>query len=82
MIQSFTYNGAYANFLEGETGSIDLGKQADIVVLDQNLYDIAPQRKSLKQKSCSLYLLERRFLETQSSSDKTIIRFFVRCVLL
>jgi hypothetical protein len=27
-------------------------------------------------------LLERRFLETQSSSDKTIIRFFVRCVLL
>lgn len=42
MIQSFTYNGAYANFLEGETGSIEVGKQADIVVLDQNLYDIPP----------------------------------------
>jgi predicted amidohydrolase YtcJ len=42
MIQSFTYNGAYANFLECETGSIEVGKQADIVVLDQNLYDIPP----------------------------------------
>ena len=42
MIQSFTYNGAYANFLEGETGSTEVGKQACIVVLDQNLFDIAP----------------------------------------
>ena len=82
MIQSFTYNGAYANFLEGETGSTEVGKQACIVVLDQNLFDIAPQRKSPKQKSCSFYLLERRFLEIQSSPDKTIISFFVRCVLL
>ena len=42
MIQSFTYNGAYANFLEGETGSTEVGKQACIVVLDQNPFDIAP----------------------------------------
>lgn len=40
MIQSFTYNGAYANFLEDETGSIEVGKQADIIVLDQNLFKI------------------------------------------
>ena len=40
MIQSFTYNGAYANFLENETGSIEVGKQADIIVLDQNLFEI------------------------------------------
>jgi len=40
MIQTFTYNGAYANFLENETGSIEVGKQADIIVLDQNLFDI------------------------------------------
>ena len=42
MIASFTYNGAYANFLENETGSIEVGKQADIVVLDQNLFEIQP----------------------------------------
>jgi len=40
MIQSFTYNGAYANFLENEIGSIEVGKQADIIVLDQNLFEI------------------------------------------
>ncbi|MCP5096074.1 MAG: amidohydrolase, partial [Chloroflexi bacterium] len=40
MIVSFTYNGAYANFLESETGSLEIGKKADIVVLDQNLFEI------------------------------------------
>ena len=40
MITSFTYNGAYANFLENEIGSIEVGKRADIIVLDQNIFEI------------------------------------------
>lgn len=40
MIRSFTINGAYANFLEKETGSIEPGKWADLVVLDKNLFEI------------------------------------------
>jgi predicted amidohydrolase YtcJ len=40
MITSYTYNGAYANFLENKTGSIKAGKQADLIVLDQNLFEI------------------------------------------
>jgi len=40
MIQSFTYNGAYANFIEKETGSIEVGKCADLIVLNQNLFKI------------------------------------------
>ncbi len=40
MIRSFTINGAYANLLEKETGSIEIGKWADLVVLDKNLFDI------------------------------------------
>ena len=40
MIASFTINGAYANFMEAETGSIEVGKKADLVVLERNLFDI------------------------------------------
>jgi predicted amidohydrolase YtcJ len=40
MIASFTSNGAYANFLEKTTGSIEVGKMADLVVLDRNLFRI------------------------------------------
>jgi hypothetical protein len=40
MITSFTINGAYANFLEGQTGSLETGKRADFVVLDQNIFEI------------------------------------------
>ncbi len=34
--------GAYANFLERETGILAPGKKADIVVLDRNLFDLPP----------------------------------------
>ena len=41
MIQSFFNNdGAYANFLEQDTGSLEVGKAADLVVLDRNLFEI------------------------------------------
>ena len=42
MIKSFTINGAYTMFMENEIGSIESGKIADIVVLDQNLLTINP----------------------------------------
>ena len=42
MIKSFTINGASAMFMEQETGSIEVGKHADLVVLDQNLLTINP----------------------------------------
>jgi hypothetical protein len=42
MIASFTIFGAYANFLERETGSIEPGKSADLVVLDRDLFEMSP----------------------------------------
>ena len=49
MIASYTYNGAYANFLEGETGSIEVGKSADMIVVDNNLFNI-PTKEISKSK--------------------------------
>lgn len=43
MIAAYTINGAYVNFQEKETGSIEVGKAADLIVLERNLFDIPPQ---------------------------------------
>jgi predicted amidohydrolase YtcJ len=42
MIRSFTIEGAYANNLEKVTGSIKVGKSADMVVLDRNIITCRP----------------------------------------
>lgn len=42
MIKIFTINGAYANFAENITGSLEPGKYADLIVLEKNLFDLDP----------------------------------------
>ncbi len=42
ILAAYTINGAYVNFEETETGSIEVGKAADLVVLDRNLFDVLP----------------------------------------
>jgi predicted amidohydrolase YtcJ len=41
-----TINGAYAMRLASETGSIEVGKLADMIVLDRNLFEIPPSEIS------------------------------------
>ena len=40
MIQGYTTNGAYQLRMENEIGSIEIGKLADLLVLDENLFDL------------------------------------------
>jgi len=40
MLRAATINGAHANFLEDQVGSLEVGKKADIVVLSKNLFEI------------------------------------------
>ncbi|NIM89729.1 MAG: amidohydrolase family protein [Candidatus Aminicenantes bacterium] len=42
-IKGYTLNGAYTEFSEEVKGSIESGKVADLVVLDQNIFKIPPE---------------------------------------
>ena len=42
LIEAYTINGAYLMQQEDITGSIEVGKYADLVVLEKNLFDISP----------------------------------------
>ena len=39
-LDTYTRNAAYVMRLEDKTGSIELGKRADLIVLDRNLFEI------------------------------------------
>ena len=39
MLQAATYNGVYQNYAEETLGSIEVGKQADIALLNQNILE-------------------------------------------
>ena len=45
-IAAFTINAAYTNRLDKDTGSIEAGKSADLVVLDRNLFEIPASEMS------------------------------------
>ncbi|WP_019528051.1 amidohydrolase [Dasania marina] len=40
MIAAYTINGAYVNFKEDILGSLEVGKVADLIVMDKNLFEI------------------------------------------
>jgi predicted amidohydrolase YtcJ len=46
----YTINGAYVMRQEGKTGSLVVGKEADFIVLDRNIFDLAEnnQLKNIK----------------------------------
>jgi predicted amidohydrolase YtcJ len=55
-IAAYTIRGAYLDFSEKETGSIEVGKAADLAVLDRNLFEIPASR--IHEAKVLLTLLE------------------------
>ncbi|MCS5595591.1 MAG: amidohydrolase family protein [Porticoccaceae bacterium] len=45
-IEAYTANSAFVNFMEKETESSEVGKLADLIVLDKNLFHLEPQEIS------------------------------------
>jgi predicted amidohydrolase YtcJ len=44
LVRGFTIDAAYQMHMEDEIGSIEVGKKADLVALDQNIFEIDPYR--------------------------------------
>ncbi|WP_457663234.1 amidohydrolase family protein [Sinorhizobium medicae] len=42
-IDVMTKNGAWSMGIEHEAGTLEIGKSADIIVLDRNLFEVEPQ---------------------------------------
>lgn len=54
-IKSFTLNGAWCMGLEEEAGSIEKGKWADLVILDQDLFDVPVKEIGLTEVLKTIY---------------------------
>jgi hypothetical protein len=65
MIESFTINGAYANFLEKTTGSIAVGKSADLIVMDKNLFRIPITEVSRAKVLLTIFAGRKTFADRQ-----------------
>ena len=58
IVDAYTRNGAYAVRLEDVTGTLEMGKAADLVVLDRNIFTVPPQE--IHRARVWLTLLEGR----------------------
>lgn len=58
ILAAYTIQGAYVNFQEHETGSLEVGKAADLIVLDRNLFACPPHE--IHRAKVLLTLLEGR----------------------
>lgn len=58
ILAAYTINGAYLNKMEKETGSLEAGKSADLVVLDRNLF-LVPASQIHKSKVLLTYFQGR-----------------------
>jgi hypothetical protein len=70
MIALYTINAAWAHHLDRETGSIEVGKLADLVVLDRNLFDLSPA--SIHEARVVRTLLEGRTVFQDSAASRPV----------
>ena len=68
-IEAYTYWGAYTNFMENSTGTLEQVKLADIVVLDSDIFSLPPEDIN-KAKVIATYLEGKQvFADAEFSAD-------------
>ncbi len=65
LVRGFTLDAAYQLHMEDEIGSIELGKRADLVVLDQNIFEVDPH--SIHKTKVLMTMLDGNFVYTDDS---------------
>ena len=71
-IAAYTIRAAYLDFTEKESGSIEVGKSADLIVLDRNLFEIPPSQ--IHEAKVLLTLLEGREVYRGSGLQISVVR--------
>lgn len=68
MLEAYTINGAWIARQEHLTGSIEVGKAADMVLLDRNLFEIPP--REIAQARVRMTLVNGRVVYRQDPGDE------------
>jgi len=75
MLKAYTLDGAWLAGQEALTGSIEVGKAADLIVLERNLFTIDPTQ--LKDVPVLLTLLEGKVVYDQKSTNPVPVQRFM-----
>lgn len=68
ILAAYTINGAYLSFSEGETGSLEVGKWADLVVLEDDLFEVEP--RAVGEVRVAWTLLAGRNVYTRPTAER------------
>jgi hypothetical protein len=55
MLAAYTRGGAYLQHMESSTGTLEVGKLADVIVLERDLFDVEPERIHLVKVLLTLF---------------------------
>ena len=54
-LKCYTYEGAYLNRMEDRLGTLEVGKYADIAVMDENPFDDLPENVRERKNVCTIF---------------------------
>ena len=54
IVRAYTTGGAWINYQEESTGSLEAGKAADFIMLDKNIFNLPPKEISQARVLCTV----------------------------